>query len=50
MKENKDQILKFRLTQKDKEEIVAYCQKHNLTISEFLRVAYIRMMNQKEGE
>lgn len=37
MKQTKDEQLKFRVTAEFKEKVVEYCEKHNMTISEFLR-------------
>lgn len=39
MKENKDIQIKVRISATDKDKIDSYCEKHNLTISDFLRVA-----------
>lgn len=39
MKELKDKQLKFRLTTADENKIKEYCEKHNMTISEFMRMA-----------
>lgn len=49
MKDNrKDCQLKFRLTTAEKEQIDAYCETHDLTTSEFLRIAAMRMINKGE--
>lgn len=47
MKENKDYQVKCRLTQKDKERILAYCEKHSMTVSEFIRYACEKIFNQE---
>lgn len=39
MKEVKDQIIKVRITKSEKEQVSAYCEKHDTTISELLRQA-----------
>ena len=40
MKEERlDRSIKFRLTQADKERIVEYCIKHEMSISDFVRWA-----------
>ena len=50
MKENKQENIKVRITTKEKERIVEYCEAHNITISEFIRIAVSRLFvenNQK---
>ena len=37
MKEIKNKKIEFRLTAEEKEKIVAYAEKHNLTMSEVIR-------------
>lgn len=37
MKEIKDQFIKVRLTKSEKEKVAAYCDKHDLSISELIR-------------
>ena len=37
--EIKDWQMKCRLTQTEKERVLQYCEKHNMTISEFVRFA-----------
>lgn len=39
MKENKDFQLKARFTARQKEEIMQYCEKHNISVSDFIRMA-----------
>lgn len=39
MFENKDIQIKVRVTPTEKEQIMEYCEKHQLTISQFLREA-----------
>lgn len=39
MKETKDNSIRIRLTNSEKQRILDYCEKHNLTISEFIRFA-----------
>lgn len=46
MKENKQENIKVRITPKEKERIVEYCEAHNLSISEFIRIAVSRMLNE----
>lgn len=48
IKENKDWQMKCRLTQSQKEEILDYCKKHDMTISEFVRMACEKIFNQEE--
>ena len=38
-KENKDWQMKCRLTQTEKQRVLDYCEKHGMTISEFVRFA-----------
>lgn len=45
MKENKQENIKVRITPKEKQNIVEYCEAHNLSISEFIRIAVSRMLN-----
>lgn len=40
--------LEFRLTPEEKEKIKAYCKQHNLTMSEFARIACEKIFNQEE--
>lgn len=46
-KETKDCQLKFRVTKSEKDRILAYCEKYGITLSEFLRDAYSRIINQE---
>lgn len=39
MKEIKDQIVKVRLTKSEKDKVAAYCERHDISISELLRQA-----------
>lgn len=39
MTENKTWQMKCRLTPTEKDKIMAYCEEHNMTISEFVRFA-----------
>ena len=43
MKENKQENIKVRITPKEKERIVEYCELHNITISVFIRMAVSRI-------
>lgn len=43
MKENKDYQIKCRLTQKEKERVFEYCERHDITLSEFIRMACDRI-------
>ena len=43
MKENKQENIKVRLTPKEKEKIVEYCEAYNISISEFIRMAVSRI-------
>ena len=45
MKEKKQENIKVRITPKEKEKIVEYCEAHSITISEFIRMAVSRMLN-----
>ena len=38
-KENKDCFVKVRVTKSERDQIEAYCEKHDLSISEFMRLA-----------
>lgn len=48
MKENKDCQIKVRVTPKDKERIESYCANHDLTVSQFLRMAFNEILRKKE--
>ena len=43
MKENKQENSRVRITTKEKEKIVEYWEAHNITISEFIRMAVSRI-------
>lgn len=43
MKETKDYQIKCRLTQKEKERVFEYCERHDITLSEFIRMACDRI-------
>ena len=47
-KEKKDCQLKFRLTKKLNERIAAYCEKYDLSVSEFIRKAIEDYLRNKE--
>lgn len=44
MKETKTEYLKVRVTAKEKERILQYCEQKGLTFSEFMRMLWIRAM------
>ena len=46
MKENKQENIKVRITPKEKERIVEYCETHSITISECIRMAVSRILVQ----
>lgn len=46
MVENKTWQMKCRLTPTEKEKILEYCEKHNMTISEFVRFACERIFQE----
>ncbi len=48
MKEVKNYQIKCRITQSDKEKIIEYCQKHDINMSEFIRLACERMTREEE--
>ena len=48
MKERKECQLKFRLTKKLNERISAYCEKYDLSVSEFIRKAIEAYLRNKE--
>ena len=50
MKENKQENIKVRITPKEKERIVEYCESHNITISEFIRMAVSRIFSTNSQE
>ena len=49
MKQNKDSQLRIRLTADQKEQIKEYCAKHNITISEFIRITCERIFQKEEN-
>lgn len=48
MKENKDYQIKVRLTATEKDAVNNYCEKHGMTVSEFLRTAIENKLFQEE--
>lgn len=46
--ENKDWQMKCRLTQTEKEKVLAYCEKHHMSISEFVRLACERIIQEEK--
>lgn len=48
MKEVKNYQIKCRITQSDREKIIEYCQKHDINLSEFMRLACERMTREEE--
>lgn len=48
MKEVKDYQMKCRLTQTEKERVLEYCEKHNMSISDFVRYACERIFYYEE--
>lgn len=48
MKETKDYQMKCRLTQAEKEKVFAFCEKHNMSVSEFVRFACEKVFSQEE--
>lgn len=49
MKEIKDIQIKVRITPTEKKQIEKYCEAHNLNTSDFLRMAFSRVLA-KEGK
>lgn len=47
MKEVRDWQMKCRLTQEEKARVLAYCEKHNMSISEFVRFACEKIFQQE---
>lgn len=47
-KENKDCYVKVRITKSEKEQIEAYCDKHGLSISEFMRLAIEKQIHKEQ--
>ena len=47
-KDLKDIQIKVRVSKSEKEQIDAYCEAHDLTVSEFLRIAYQELLNGKK--
>ena len=48
LKENIDYQIKVRLTATEKEAVNNYCEKHGMTVSEFLRAAIENKLFQEE--
>lgn len=48
MKEIKQFQLKVRVTSSEKDKIQKYCEEHNLTISDFLRVAANKILKEEK--
>ena len=49
MKEVKDCQVKVRITTREKEQILEYCEKHNMTVSEFIRFACFKIFQKEEN-
>lgn len=51
MRYNKDNLstarLEFRLTNEEKQKITEYCVEHNMSMSDFVRLACEQIFNQK---
>lgn len=47
MKERKDCQLKVRLTKTEKERVMAYCEKYDMTVSDFIRKAVDSYLREK---
>lgn len=50
MKENKAVQIKFRLTERQKQQIDEYCSTSGLNVSELMRLALQEFFNKKENE
>lgn len=48
MKETKNEFIKVRVSSSEKEQIKSYCENHNITISELIRMACLNKI-QKES-
>ena len=48
MKENKEFQLKARFTLEQKQRILEYCEKHDMTVSEFIRYACEEILFQED--
>lgn len=49
MKEKKTEFIKVRVSKSEKEQIYSYCEKHSLSVSEFIRLA-INIQMAKESK
>lgn len=49
MKETKTEFFRMRLTQEEKEKIMAYAEKRGLTMSEAVRELCYKIFNEKEN-
>lgn len=49
MKEVKDCQVKVRITTREKEQILKYCEKHNMTVSEFIRFACFKIFQKEDN-
>lgn len=47
MKEKKDKKIEFRLTAEEKEKIIAYAEKRDMTMSEVIRELCEKIFNQE---
>lgn len=50
MTENKEWQMKCRLTKSEKEKVLEYCEKHNMSISEFVRYACQTIFDKENRE
>lgn len=48
MKDKKSVSIEFRLTPIEKQQIKDYCAKHEITVSEFIRMACLNKIQQEE--
>ena len=47
MKDNKEFQLKARFTADQKQRILEYCEKHNMSVSDFIRFACEKIMEER---
>ena len=50
MKEIKDVQIKVRITPTEKEQIMKYCEKYSISVSNFLRMGIEKILSQEEKD
>lgn len=49
-KELKDQTLKLKVSKSEKEVVTEFCERHGISLSNFMREAMVREMRRRDGK